>query len=164
MATTRTSDRLSRFELPPRHIVLDSDDPHSHFCPCGEPLETVQRVILNCPLHRAARLAHLLNSSLPPTHSSIFLSKAGSAARALGRARGIHLQIGKSMSGKITLRVFIRPFCFAGRTLLCIVQHAEPCKYRNSPMSTTLSPALGPVPRCNLAVFFALCWESFFPG
>ncbi|KAI0253786.1 hypothetical protein BJV78DRAFT_1359844, partial [Lactifluus subvellereus] len=56
----------------------DSNDPHS--CPCGEPLQTVRHVILDCTLHCAAGLAHLSSFSQSHIHSSVFGSKAGSAA------------------------------------------------------------------------------------
>jgi hypothetical protein len=41
-------------------------------CPCGEPVQTVEHVLLECPLHTAARQTHLTASGRPRNLSQLF--------------------------------------------------------------------------------------------
>jgi hypothetical protein len=41
-------------------------------CPCGEPLQTIEHVLTECPLHTAARLRHLTANGRPRTLPQLF--------------------------------------------------------------------------------------------
>jgi hypothetical protein len=41
-------------------------------CPCGEPVQTIEHLLLNCPIHTDARRKHLTASGCPQNLSQLF--------------------------------------------------------------------------------------------
>jgi hypothetical protein len=50
--------------------------PEQVACPCGETTQTVEHVLLHCPLHAAARHKHLTNNGRPRGLQQIFSNPA----------------------------------------------------------------------------------------
>ena len=46
--------------------------PEQVACPCGEPVQTVEHMLIECPLHNVARRKHLTASGRPRNLSQLF--------------------------------------------------------------------------------------------